>query len=110
MISPNETVTVVRAPGTITDRYNNVVPDWDNAAEFAGLPANVQPMTSQELIQDRETLATYRHLWADWPRQDLVYTDRVIVRGLTYEVDGDVEEWRTGSGLHHYHAVLRRVT
>lgn len=109
MITENETVTVVRSKSTVRDRFNNLKPDWTNVDRFTDLRAQVQPMNSEEQIRDRDTVTIHLHLWAEWIVQDLRHTDRVEVRGDSYEVDGAVDLYSETGKLHHYHAVLRRV-
>jgi len=110
MITENAVVTVVRSKSTGTDQYNNVTPNWNDVDEFDGLPAQVQPMNSEEAIRDRDTLTVHLHLWAEWRQQDLRYTDRIEYRGDTYEVDGVVDVEYLGEAFAHYHAMLKRVT
>lgn len=110
VIFENALVTVIRSKSTVTDEYNNTEPDWSDVDESEGLPAQVQPMNSEEAIRDRDTLTVHVHLWVDWHTQTLLYTDRVGWNGDTYEVDGAVEELRLGDVLEHYHAVLKLVT
>lgn len=97
MIFPRgETVTRVRAPLT-TDRYGNEVRDWPNAARIdykrcavaqgsRGSAAEILTIERNAVISD-----VVIYLPAD---ADLVATDRMEVRGHTFEVVGEPFDWR----------------
>jgi hypothetical protein len=90
--SPGETVTVVR-PGSTTDRYGNPTADWTAATSTEVDGAAVAPRLQPEQTDEGRQAAVDALTAYLPPGTDVVHTDRVVVRGLTYEVDGRPAVW-----------------
>jgi len=105
-----ETVTRLRA-GRVEDRYGNLAKDWSEAdsVEIGGClfaPASDREDTGA----GREGTVVTPVLYCP-PGADISATDRVVVRGVTYEADGGPSDWRwpsTGGGA-GIEMPLRRV-
>ena len=106
-------VYVLRA-GVMVDRYNDALPDWDNATSTPTKAWIYQRNSEEEHGQGRDA-----HLqeWRAYVRYDADVSakDRIVwpIRGLTFEVDGPPRaSYRpTGSGpqLHHLECDLKHV-
>lgn len=71
---------------------------------------SVQPLSSVEEINAGDQIISRWSLYGP-PIMEASPVDRVIVEGVTYELDGDLQLWRDLSGRpHHVEAVLRKVT
>lgn len=70
---------------------------------------DLTPLASEEYTEAAQQVVTrYRlHLPVGAP---VVGTDEVVVDGLTYGVKGDAEPHRLRGRLHHYEAIVERVT
>jgi hypothetical protein len=44
------------------------------------------------------------------PAADILPTDRVTWQGKTFQVDGEIQGWDIGNGVHHHEGYLRLVT
>lgn len=92
-----EPVTRRRREQTGTDRYNNpIYGDVDTVLEER---AAFDPGGSREPVEvGREQVITTPKLY--FPRQwpDLTSSDRVIVRGVEYAIEGDLPDWRSPFG------------
>ncbi|MEV0823848.1 phage head completion protein [Nonomuraea rubra] len=103
-------LTVLRAP-LVDDVYGSVR-DWANAAGMATYRASVQPErvssgSADDESQDREiTLTTFRVFIPG--AADVTSADRVLFRGLVYEVIGSPCAWTVGVSRHTAF-VMRRV-
>lgn len=84
-------VTVRRAP-LVVDRYNGSRRDWGAAVEHEVM-ASVQPDRADEAHSADRDQFTSRLLMVAEPDSDVLGTDRVVWRGLVYEVDGDPQYW-----------------
>lgn len=96
-----------RATAT-TDRYGNSVQDWTAPAEVT-ITCTIQPADSRENVVDRDTVVTRYRLFCA-PDTDITSADRLVWRGRTFEVDGDLEEHSRKSTPHHREAFLRGVS
>jgi hypothetical protein len=108
-----QSVTIVRAP-LATDRYNNQVRDWPNAARTAVVGVNFQPAgsppDSDEATLDRQlTVTTWRLYTPPGMDVDLLETDRVEYGAMVLEVAGKVGRWEVAGRVHHVEASLREV-
>lgn len=101
------TITRLRAPLT-TDGKGNQIRDWATAtsASFAGW---IQPVSSDELTLNQERIVSRWRLFAE-PSADVISTDRISWGGKTFQVDGEIQAWDAGSGVHHYEGFLRSVS
>lgn len=86
-----ETVSVLRG-NPATDRYNNTVIDWSSPASVDVAGCAVAPRASSEENAGRTAVIVGLSLYAP-AGTDILPTDRVVVRGVTYEVDGEPGEW-----------------
>jgi len=86
-----ETVTKLTASSS-TDAYNNVVLDWSHPTEVDIPGAAFDPGTMSEDLNGRTAVIVHPSLYLP-PGQTVASTDRVRVRGLDYEVVGEVAEW-----------------
>jgi hypothetical protein len=109
-----ETVTVIRA-AVVVERGDNM-PDWVNATEHPLPGCRLQPMATDEVLfsgsgsggMARDAVVTRWKLFGPYDA-DLTALDRVRA-GVVYEVDGQVQRWRSPTGrLAHIEVVLRRV-
>ena len=87
-----ETITRLRA-GTATDRYTNEIKDWTDPEELEIDNVAVAPrQSSEDTAAGREGVIIGLTLYAP-AGSDIEAVDRVVVRGETYEVDGEIAEW-----------------
>lgn len=95
----SETVTILRRQQTGTDRYGKAVYGWPEPGEDVQV-LGFAPEPSQEPNEvGRRAVITNWTLYLP-TGVSLGPFDRVRARGITYEVDGDVGDWRnpyTGS-------------
>lgn len=94
-IRNGEPVTFLR-PGTTTDPYSNqTVDDWSTAVAVHDDEAAVEPIASEEPLQDgRQAVIVGFRLYFD----HLITLDRlwrVELRGERYEIQGRPAEWRS---------------
>jgi hypothetical protein len=106
------TVTAVRLRAPLrADPYGNPtgVRDWDSALR-ADIPGcALAPLRGAEVLDNRDRRIIRRILRCP-PHADVTATDRVEVKALVYEVDGEPEPWQSPSGaLAHLRVVLRLV-
>lgn len=97
-----ETVTRVR-PGSTTDGHGNTVPDWSEGA-VAALDiddcAFAPVQTPEDRTGGRQGVVDAGTVYAPHGA-DVVATDRLVVRGETYEIDAKPGDWVspfTGAG------------
>ena len=88
-----ETVTIVH-PGSRALRSGDTVPDWDDTTTEDVAHVAVAPGSSDENNDRRSGTVVGLTLYLP-PGTDIDAADRVIVRGDTYEVDGDAGDWRS---------------
>jgi hypothetical protein len=109
MTPGSDHVTVLRAPLDGTSRYAAQRRDWASATSHTLSGVSVQPMAATEATVDREYTATHLALYA-LPGADLLAADRVVWRGVTYEVDGPPATWFDLGGVaDHVEAVIKRM-
>jgi hypothetical protein len=106
----NETVTRLRAPYA-SDRYGNEASsrDWASATSLSIANCSVQPMVGSEVLVDRDARV---HRWILYgpANIDVLPTDRIVHKGVTYEVQGDVRHWTGATGnLDNTQLELERV-
>lgn len=95
MFAHGETVTRQRAQ-THTDRYGATVRDWSLPPTEATLTdCAFNPGQSSEPVQDaRNSVITQPEVYAP-SGSDILPGDRLVVRGKTYDVDGQPADWRS---------------
>jgi hypothetical protein len=100
MIGPT---VVVRRAGTKADRYNptTVVPDWDNVTDSSvALLAPPAPRRTSEMREatDRRQGTIYGYTLYFPTATDVLPSDRVVLWGDEYEIDGEPGVWTSGTG------------
>lgn len=89
-----EPVTRLRATMT-TSRYSdtNTKPNWSNPDELVIPGCGFNPGQSSEPLQDaRNAVITQPEVYAPFG-SDVLAGDRLVVRGRTYDVQGDPASW-----------------
>lgn len=104
-----ETLTRIRAELVEDTVDNSMNRDWDNAQEDDILFCEVQEfiLSSRlafEVNVGREEAAGSTRFWV--PTEDILYTDRVRWRGITFEVVGQPKPWTYRDGRFCYLAFL----
>jgi hypothetical protein len=88
--------TVIRQRGAVvTDPYSGEATgvDWDDPDEHEVPGCAFNPGRSSEPLQDaRNAVTSQPEVYAP-AGVDIVAGDRLVVRGLTFEVDGDPADW-----------------
>lgn len=101
-----DSITRLRAP-LVTAGYGHQARDWAAATEAPFL-VHWSTKSVSEVVGDVARTVTRGKILGG-PDLDLESSDRVLFRGDTYEVDGEVMlSFRRGQ-LHHVRAMLRRV-
>ena len=105
----DRTIVRRRAP-EIANRYGDDERNWAAAATVTIDGCALQPASTGEVTDPTRTAVTTRwNLFAP-PGADLLPSDRVDVDGVTYEIDGDPQDWSAPGGrLDHIAAALVRV-
>lgn len=80
-------VTIVK-PGSVTSRYNDDNPDWDNPLSEVETTGWLTQMSTTEEIGSRNVVTTGWKLYL-YPSEDIAAGDRVHANGSIYWVDGD---------------------
>ena len=91
-----ETVTRQR-PGTTADRYGDTTLDWATPTEATYTARGVEPVSSSEDNDGRQAVITGLRVYLDGDA-DVLAGDRLVVRGVTWEVDGSPADWRSPWG------------
>lgn len=100
-------ITRLRAPLVAGD-YGNSSRDW-SAAASTDLYVKVSFTSVTEVVGDEARTFTQAKVFGG-PDLDLQASDRVVYRGETYEVAGEIMPSTDGRGnLHHVRARLRRI-
>jgi len=103
-----DTVTVVHA-NLVADAYNNLAPDWPNATRTA-VRAVVDGATTSESTDGKDQTTTVYRCYLP-PGTAITAQDRMEVRGMVLEVDGEPVP-RTGptAALAHIEVMGRLVS
>lgn len=104
-----DSITRIR-PGEKTVR-GSVVPDWDNATELVITNCHGQP-ASTGLSEDGRVLGISQGVTLYTPASaDIKAGDRIVFKGSTYEINGEVSDWPSATGaLDHLVINLRRYS
>lgn len=104
-----DTITRIR-PGEKTVR-GSIVPDWDNVNELVISNCHGQP-ASTGLSEDGRVLGIMQGMTLYTPATaDIKAGDRIVFRGITYEINGEVNDWPSATGaLDHLVINLRRYS
>ena len=93
-----ESVTVL-TPATVTNRYGRttVEPTWDDPAATAVAGCLFAPQSTSEDHDGRTTVLVGARLYMPTGTA-VAAADRIVIRGVTYEVDGEPSVWVDPSG------------
>lgn len=97
ILGGGETVIVQRAD-IVTDRYSGEQTEtsWDAVTEHTIAHVLCEPRPTSEPLQDhRNSVVSGWTLYLP-AGSDITPQDRVVVRGLTHEVLGELADWRFG--------------
>ena len=100
-------VTTLRGPLT-ADGKGNLIHDWPHAVVGGPWSAFVQPATSTELTLNQDQVVSRWRIYTE-AAADIVATDRIVWNGLTFFVDGEIQAWNVGEGVHHKEGLLQRL-
>jgi len=89
-------VTVLNAASTIDDGQGNLVPDWAHAVEKRE-QALVEPLTAEEYTAARDTIVSRYKLMLH-AKTAATGTSRIVWRGSTFEIAGEVQLTTSVSG------------
>jgi hypothetical protein len=105
-----ETVTRQR-PTTTTDGYGDTTVDWSAPTSVDLTVRGVEPVSSTENNDGRQAVITGFRVYLP-TGADVLPGDRVVLRGATYEVDGEPADWRSpwNSNLGGVVVALKAVT
>lgn len=101
-----DTVTRLRA-GTVTD-HGDEYPDWSSPSSLTITGCRVQPLSSDEVQEDRDGVEI-RHRLLGPSGIDVLPDDRIVYGSDTFEVWGAILSHRSPTGVAaHSEALLRR--
>lgn len=101
-----QTVTVQR-PALVSDHGTDVA-DWTAPVTHTLTGCSVQPAGGTEDPINRDSVTTLWTVYAP-STADVLDTDRVVVYGVAYEVDGPLRRWAAGI-LDHLEINLKAVS
>lgn len=105
-----ETVTRLRADATGPNRYNNTELDWSDPDELEIPDCLFAPGGTREDHVGRDAVLTNPTVYAPFG-SDIKPADRLIVRDVTFDVDGQPADWQGMSGWEAGMVLsLKRVT
>jgi hypothetical protein len=108
LVNLNDVITRKRAP-LVSGGYGNQTYDWPNATS-TDFKVKWSWETVTEVVGDEPQTVTLGKAMGG-PGLDLEATDRVVYRGDTYEVYGDIRLSTDGRGNpHHVRVRFRRIT
>lgn len=95
MFTRGETITRIRA-GVVLDPYSNEETglDWDAVIETDIANVALEPRPSSEPVQDARNAVTSGFTLYAWRAVDLTPADKVRMRGVVYDIDGEPADWR----------------
>lgn len=106
----NQSVYVVRAALVPDSRDNNLYRDWAHATQTLVEGCMLQPfltasrMSAEDNVE-REFSRMQRRLWMP-PGTDVLYTDRIVFNGDTYDVWGQPNRWFDFEGIEDHVEML----
>jgi len=101
------TVTILTPAWVTSARYNSERADWDHASEVDTTGWLTETSTSEDL-NGRDAIVTGWRLFLP-AGTEITGSDRVVVDGATFEVEGQPHSATTPAGEHHVEVSLRRV-
>lgn len=99
---------IIRDAPLVSDGKGNQIRDWANATSVTA-QGWIQPLSSDEQVLNQERVVSRWRLFLE-PSAVASATSRIVWNGKTFQVDGEVQAWDTGYGVHHHEAFLRLVT
>lgn len=105
-----EAVVRLRAP-LVENRYGGTDKDWDNASRLVVAGCECAPrVEGEDITGGREGVVIGWDIYTP-PDVDIAPTDRVEVRGVAHDVDGQPADWSSGFSTWEpgIHLRLRRV-
>lgn len=91
-----ETVTRQR-PTVGSDGYGDPFTDWTTPTTATLIARGVEPVSSSEDNDGRQAVITGFRVYLA-PGSDVRAGDRLVLRGTTYDVDGQPADWRSPLG------------
>ena len=104
----NATCTVLVASATTPNEYGSQVHEWEDGETH---PCYVEQSTESETQGGQDTSSRDLKVWVG-PAAEITATDRLRIRGATFEVIGGPRSFTrpiAGSAVHHYELTVRRV-
>jgi hypothetical protein len=101
-------VVVQRAPIVQNPRTGNEDRDWSAATSSGPMAADVQPAGQSELNDNRQLTISRWTVVCD--PADILSTDRVLWRGGTFNVDGEVGVFMRHGVPHHLEFTVKRFS
>lgn len=97
-------------PAIGTDGYGDPITDWTTPTVTLLWARGVEPVSSSEDNDGRQAVITGFRVYLP-SDADVLAGDRVLLRGATYDVDGQPADWRSpsSSGLGGLVVALKRV-
>lgn len=107
-----QVITRLRAELVASARDNSLGRDWANPSRVDIRNCNVQPfILSEKYVSEidieREHVRQLLRCWVP-PGTDILYTDRVLWRGVEYDVMGITGFWDDLQGIESHRTILLR--
>ena len=93
---------------TSTDARNDTVLSWSAPSELAISGVRLQPLKSDEIRPGFSGEIVTHRLLADF-RVDILFRDRWVQDGVTYEVDGSPRQQHSPTGVASHAEIFLRV-
>lgn len=94
-----ETIQITRA-GSATDEYGDPIPgEYANHLALAGRFAPNNPAEPVEVGRNAVITGGTVYVRDLASPPDVLPTDRAVIRGVTYEIDGEIGVWRRNTGF-----------
>lgn len=106
----NQTCEILH-PAKKTDRYGNDSWDWDNATVIEVDEVSIQPSSTVEILDDRQTTVSGWRFYG--PPETVIYAiDRVRVGAFLWDVSGEPQPWPdplNAGAIDHWEAQLEII-
>lgn len=90
--------TVVRKrPVTTSDRRGDQSTDWSATTDATFTARGIEPVSSAEDDDREQRIVTALRVYLD-AGADVAAGDRMVIREVTYDVDGEPQDWRAPWG------------
>lgn len=90
-----QSVTVIRP--SLSDDHGAQVPDWSNATEAESSGWSVQPLSTSEVLEHRDSTQIRWRAIGPYGA-DVAATDRLRFDDTTYEIVGEPQRWQSITG------------